>query len=165
MLRLVFKRNDKLCAPGKEAITIRDGMLVDWHRESGEHAYWPTLSKREKEAFFYLEVDDTPGNIAMARAACEPKDVYLQDGKLDLVNSRARSKRVDFKALETTLMLPGLDATTQTAAELEPTKFAKLDLATVLGDTTVLAAVRTDVKAITTGPCTVGSGGGDTYST
>ena len=30
MLRLVFKRNDKLCAPGKEAITIRDGMLVDW---------------------------------------------------------------------------------------------------------------------------------------
>lgn len=158
MIRLAFKRNDQQSAPGKENLGQRNGMLTSFYREGG---YWPTLGKRFKSAYFCVDVDDTPENLATARAMCEPVEVWLPDGKVDGEKSRARSGRVSFKALEPVLLSPGLDTIVQSTVELEPVKAPGLRLSTIVLNTTDLPDARLDVRAVTAGSYTIGSAAQD----
>lgn len=156
MIRLVFKRNDQETAPGEEMLGMRHGMLVDYHRE-GE--YWPTLSTKMKQAFLVLEIEDTVQHRNTAIGACDPTNVTLPDGSQDKANSRARSQRLNVASLAAHIGMPNLDEMMRGSDAIEPIVYNPPNLSAILVSTATLAAVSKDVRAVSSGSYTVGSGG------
>lgn len=173
LLRVFVKQGDKQCAQGKEWAALRDGMVISWQRiertaETGKQTDGPLPGVRDLIAFRTLEVDDTWSTEQALREACAEKEFYNPDGSRDKKKWRSRAGFVGTAIAAKTV---DADVPTKWAAKeesVEPLYVSGFSPSTDIQDSggidfgTVVVA---DVNAVSTGSYTVGTGGGQDYST
>jgi len=151
----IFKRGDKITAPGKEYLGIKDGMLVTWHDPD---VYDPKFSAWMQRVFFCVKLkrDLLPKLIAGVQ-----ESQNAADGAVDKKTYLARMAAIDIAEVERVAGISGLSAD-MASAEIIP----ELDLTAgsekLIKVPTLQAPTVRDVMSVSSGAYGVGSG--DDYS-
>jgi hypothetical protein len=174
-LRVYIKIGDKQCAKGKEWCALHDGDIVSWQRYSyslvtGNQVGGPRPGRMDRIAFGIIDMPDSQANEDMLRTAVAPVEAWedAEQTRPDKTRWRARAGNIDTAAIATKAGDATLEARWRAKGEsVEPVVVADFE-ATDIRDATKLtftAVARVeDLNAVSTGSYTVGSDGGDDYS-
>lgn len=155
---IIFKRNDKQTAPGKEHLGLKHGDIVQVidNAEFKDESLENLFSQQMREAFGIIQID--PKNVPLFKG-------YARDTGEDweAADYRPRIKRVDVTKLAALTGVSDVNEKLYTEFGVPILNGLLLGEDDLIDATTMYNDIRfPDVKAITSGACTIGAGGAGT---